>query len=127
MPATYVHLAPEELTMENVQNALVSGHSFISNGPVVLCDMDGAGYGETLTPAGREATLHTDIFNRDGIREIRVVRNGSILQTVALDGTEDRYNEPIALSADWQAGDWVLIEVLGPVSQYAITNPILIG
>ena len=127
MPATYVQLAPEELTMENVQNALVSGHSFISNGPVVLCDMDGAGYGETLTPAGREVTLHTDIFNRDGIREIRVVRNGSILQTVALDGTEDRYNEPIALSADWQAGDWVLIEVLGPVSQYAITNPILIG
>ena len=41
MPATYVQLAPEELTMENVQNALVSGHSFISNGPVVLCDMTG--------------------------------------------------------------------------------------
>ena len=113
--------------MENVQNALKSGHSFISNGPVVLCDIDGASYGETLIPAGRELTVHTDIFNRDGIQEIRVVRNGEVLQSITLDGTTDRYSDPITISADWQTGDWVLIEVLGPISQYAITNPVLIG
>ncbi len=127
MPTTYVRLSPGELTMENVKKALVAGHSFVSNGPVVLCDIDGAGYGETLIPAGSELTIHTDIFNRDGIREIRVVKNGAIIETVSLGGKTDRYTDPIAITGSWEKGDWLLLEVLGPISQYAITNPVIIG
>lgn len=127
MPTTYVRLSPEELTMENVKKALVAGHSFVSNGPVVLCDIDGAGYGETLVPAGGELTIHTDIFNRDGIREIRVIHNGEVIQTVNPPEGTDHYTDPISISGVWAPGDWILLEVLGPISQYAITNPVLIG
>ena len=131
MPTTYVRLDPQELAgegaMDKVKKALVAGHSFVSNGPIVICDVDGAGYGETLTPQGKELTVHTEIFNRDGIKEIRVVHNGEIIKTVSLDGKVDRYSDPITVTGDWKAGDWLLIEVLGPISQYAITNPVLIG
>ena len=113
--------------MENVQKALVAGHSFVSNGPVVLCDMDGASYGETLVPAGSQITIHTDIFNRDGIREIRVVHNGEVIETVNPPEDTAHYADPIAITGTWAPGDWILLEVLGPISQYAITNPVLIG
>ena len=36
--------------MENVQQALRAGNSFVSNGPVVICNIDGKSYGQTLIP-----------------------------------------------------------------------------
>lgn len=125
-PTTYARI-DGEITMEKVMEAVKNGHSFISDGPIVLCDIDGATYGDTLVPAGRELTIHTDIFNRDGIQEIRVVVNGEIVETVRLSEQTTVYREPITISDDWEAYDWILIEVLGPISQYAITNPIIIG
>lgn len=125
-PTTYVHL-DGEVTMEAVMAALKAGNSFISSGPVVLCGIDGAIYGETVTPAGKTLTIDTDIYNRDGISEIRVVVNGETVTTIRPDAGTTRFTDPIEISADWKSFDWILIEVLGPISQYAITNPIIIG
>lgn len=125
-PTTYVRIDGQP-TMEKVMEALKNGHSFISDGPIVLCDIDGAGYGDTLIPSDSQLTIHTDIFNRDGIREIRIVVNGEVVRTVSPTDGATVYTEPILISGDWQPYDWILIEVLGPISQYAITNPIIIG
>lgn len=126
-PTTYIRLDGKELNMANVQQALRAGNSFISNGPVVICDIDGKSYGQTLTPTGKELTIHTDIFNRDGISEIRVIVNGETVKTVTPDGKVTAYTDPITVSGTWEANDWILIEVLGPVTQFALTNPIIIG
>ncbi len=126
-PTTYVHLGDKELNMENVQNALRAGNSFVSNAPVVICDIDGKSYGEKLKPTGKDLTINTDIFNRDGISQIRVIVNGETAKTVDLDGKVTSYNKPITISGTWKTNDWILIEVLGPVTQFALTNPIIIG
>ena len=126
-PTTYIRLDGKELNMANVQQALRAGNSFISNGPVVICDIDGKSYGQTLNPTGKELTIHTDIFNRDGISEIRVIVNGETVKTVTPDGKVTAYTDPITVSGAWEANDWILIEVLGPVTQFALTNPIIIG
>lgn len=125
-PTTYVRI-DGEITMQAVMDALRNGHSFISSGPVVLCNIDGMTYGETLVPAGNELILHTDIFNRDGISQIRVIVNGETAATITPEAGTTRYAEPITVSGEWTPNDWVLLEVLGPISQYAITNPIIIG
>ena len=113
--------------MENVQQALRAGNSFVSNGPVVICNIDGKSYGQTLIPTGRDLTIQTDIFNRDGISEIRVVVNGETVKTVTPEGNVTTYTDPITITGTWEPKDWILIEVLGPVTQYAVTNPIIIG
>lgn len=127
VPTTYIRLDPADMSMEKAMACLKSGNSFITSGPVVLCDIGGVSYGETLSAKGYETlTVNTDIWNRDGLSEIRVVVNGETVQTIHLDEGTDTYREPLALTAHWQSMDWILFEVLGPVGQYAITNPIII-
>ncbi len=127
LPTTYVNLGSQELTMDAVKQALLQGNSFVTYGPVVICDIDGVSYGQKLMNPAKDLTINTDIFNRDGITEIRVVSGGEIIETISLDGTVTTYTDPITISGDWQTHDWILVEVLGPLGQYAITNPILIG
>jgi len=126
-PTTYIQMNGQDLTAENVQQALRQGNSFISNGPVVICDIDGVSYGQKLSPKGKNLTIRTDIFNRDGISEIRVVVNGEVVKSIKPDGPCTNYTDPITINGSWEKNDWILIEVLGPVTQYALTNPIIIG
>ncbi|MBE5768474.1 MAG: hypothetical protein E7333_02655 [Clostridiales bacterium] len=126
MPATYTYFGEQPLTMENACAAIKAGRSFITSGPVVICKAQDKVYGEEVVLQGDTLTIDTDIFNRDGLREIRVVVNGETVQTIALNG-EKTYNEPITVSRTWEKKDWVLLEVLGPTCQYAITNPFIIG
>ena len=127
IPTTYIHLGDGELNLENVQERVKSGKSFITSGPIVLCDIGGASYGETVSAAaGETLTVNADIWNRDGIEEIDVVINGETVKTIGLGG-ETAFAGTIDLTADWEAFDWILFEVKGPIGQYAITNPIIIG
>ena len=127
MPTTYIHLSAEDLTMENVQQCLKEGRSFITDGPIVICDIDGKSYGETVAAQpGETLVLNTHITNRDGISQIRVVINGETVETICPDENTAEYNQPISLTRDWETNDWIVVEVLGPITQYAITNPIRI-
>ncbi len=127
MPATYCYLGGKELTMENAMAAVKDGHSFVTSGPIALCDIGGKIYGEKVeAKPGDALTLNCDIWNRDGLKEIRIVVNGEIVQTIACSG--DSYKEAVTLQRDWASCDWILLEVLGEdCCQYAITNPIIIA
>ena len=127
MPATYTYFGDKELTMENAMAAVKAGHSFVTSGPIALCDIKGKIYGEKVeAAAGEELTLNCDIWNRDGLKEVRIVVNGEIVQKIPCTG--DTFKEAVSLKRDWTACDWVVIEVLGEnCCQYAITNPIIIA
>ena len=127
MPATYTYFGDKELTMENAMEALKAGHSFVTSGPIVLADIKGKIYGEKVEAAAGEAlSLNCDIWNRDGLREIRVVVNGEIVQQIPVTG--ESFKEAVTLTRDWESNDWILIEALGvDCCQYALTNPIIIA
>lgn len=127
MPATYTYLGNQELTMENAMAALKAGHSFVTSGPIVLADVKGKIYGEKVEAAAGEAlTLNCDVWNRDGLKEIRVVVNGEIVKTIPVTG--ERFKEAVTLERPWESNDWILLEVLGTdCCQYALTNPFIIA
>jgi len=127
MPATYTYFGDKELTMENAMAAVKAGHSFVTSGPIVLCDIKGKIYGEKVEAASGEAlTLNCDIWNRDGLKEIRIVVNGEIIQTIPAAG--ESFKESVTLTREWASNDWVVVEVLGTdCCQYAFTNPIIIA
>lgn len=127
MPATYTYLGGKELSMENAMEALKAGHSFVTSGPIALCDVKGKIYGEKVEAAsGEELSLNCDIWNRDGLKEIRVVVNGEIVKTVPCSG--ESFKEAITLQREWTSLDWIVVEVLGTdCCQYALTNPIIIA
>lgn len=121
-PTTYVKI-DGEITLEKTLEAIRKGHSFVTNGPIVIADIDGKIYGETVT-ADRATQINVNVFNRDGLEGLRIVKNGVIIQTINLTGTT--YNATINLDG-FQTGDWIVLEVLGKDIYYAITNPIFIG
>ncbi len=123
VPTNYVHIEGE-LTEEKVMESLRDGHNFLSNGPVLNCTIGGKIYGETATAENGSVVIKNDIFSRDGLYEIRVVKNGEIAKTVTLTGAT-AYTDDITVEA--AANDWLLLEVLGPWGSYAISNPVFIG
>ena len=127
MPATYTYFGDKELTMENAMAAVKAGHSFVTSGPIVLADVKGKIYGEKVeAAAGEELSFNCDIWNRDGLKEIRIVVNGEIVQQIPVTG--ESFKEVVALQRDWESNDWIVLEVLGEdCCQYALTNPIIIA
>lgn len=127
MPATYTYFGDKELTMENAMAAVKAGHSFITSGPMVVCDIAGKTYGEKVeAKSGDELALNCDIWNRDGLKEIRIVVNGETVQTIPVTG--ESFKETVTLKREWAQNDWILVEAFGAhVCQYAITNPIIVA
>lgn len=121
VPTTYVY-CPDGITQEKVLEALVAGHSFISNGVTVLSDVNGASYGDTAVITN-EMMLNVDIFSREGLEKLAVIKNGETLQEIVMEPGTQSYNQPVMLN-DLQEGDWIVLEVFGTETRYAITNPI---
>jgi len=124
VPTTYTHI-DGEVTQEKVLSALREGHSFITNGPIMYANIDGATYGETASLSGTTATIALTGFARDGWEGVRVIKNGVALQTIEnLDTSSIDINIELNGLVD---GDWIVLEGLGNGVQYAITNPIFIS
>jgi hypothetical protein len=121
IPTNYVHTS--DYSQDGILKAIKAGHSFISNGPTAICTIDGKGYGEQVEVGSQTSfTLKTDLFNRDGMDFIKIVKNGTDLKKVTMDNLTS-YTSDISLDGI-KAGDWIVIEVSGPGAEYAITNPI---
>lgn len=125
-PTTYLHLPNKDgaLSQEEVLEAIRSGNSFITNGPIPLANIDGASYGNTAKIKDGKAKLNLETFCRDGIDTIKIVKNGETIKEIQVGSTE--FYETIELD-NLTSGDWLVIEVLGTGVNYAITNPIFIG
>lgn len=115
-PRTYFRT--DDPTLEGFLSALKSGHSFLSNGPVVLADIGGASYGEAVS-AGTH-TLKLNVLYNDAIGDIRVILNGKVYSET--NAADSAFENESAL--ELQAGDYIVIEVETPNGGYALTNPV---
>lgn len=126
LPTTYINVpdvVENGLTQEKTLNAIRNGNSFISNGPIVIADINGVTYGNSVTVEGESAQLNIEAFCRDGLEEIKIVKNGEVIEIIEINDTD--FNGQIALSG-LNSGDWIILEGLGEGINYAITNPIFI-
>lgn len=121
VPTTYVFLGDDAVDQKNVMDAIRAGHSFISNGPVVICTVGDSVYGDKIETVDGKVVVSCNVFARDGISLIRVVKNGEVFKEISLDMVQS-FNEDVMLEG-LESGDWVLFEVLGDFNDYAITNP----
>jgi hypothetical protein len=124
VPTTYVNVRGE-LNQENILRGIREGHSFISNGVVVLADIDGAVYGDTAKVNEGTANINIEAFSREGLEAIHIVKNGKVIKEISLN-EQPGFDDTAELSG-LVPGDWIVLEVFGTDCRYAITNPIFIG
>lgn len=116
MPRTYVYTSLT--SAEGFINAIKSGHSFLSNGPVIAAEIDGVSYGETV--ASGEKILSLKTFYNAEIGTVNVLVNGKKSLSYESDDMAFTHSENLTLSS----GDYVVLEVISPDGGYALTNPI---
>jgi hypothetical protein len=126
MPSIAVHVEGE-LTEEKIHQAILNGNSYLTNGPRIIADIGGMIYGETYELGQQNSVdINLDLFSLDEIEELRIIKNGEVIETIVPELSNYYYNGIYTLS-DVSVGDWIVIEILGDFTAYAITNPIFIG
>ncbi len=116
MPRTYVHMP--ELSADALIRALKAGKAFMTNGPLVLAEIAGKGYGESVAPG--QATLAYEILNNEPLILLRIYKNGKAEKEIPLEGINVSGEIEMMLAA----GDYVVLEAEAEHLGYALTNPI---
>ena len=132
------HDAPETLTMEAVRDALRTGAGTISGG--ILLDVtgpNGAAPWQT-TPGGGDFVLDAQAPSYVGVRELEVIVDGAVTQTLPLGTSDDagpgqRFTRTVHVESPGGAGThWVVFHVRGegmlaPLhperAPFAVSNP----
>lgn len=118
-PRVYVYI--KRLCKDDIINALRNGNSFMTNGPIVLADINGRHPGETLdisTESNYE--LNIKVLSNSPVNKVVIINNGEVLQEIHIDNTSN-YSASIKLEP--KDNSWILVEVYGRYPIYAITNP----
>jgi hypothetical protein len=80
-PKVYVHLGRKPFTVENWTEALRRGESFITRGPMIFLQVDGADPGARLNYAGMPQVVHVraQALSPDGSQPVEIVVNGQVV------------------------------------------------
>ena len=106
----YVHLG-EQLTYDGWWEGLRAGRSFVTNGPLLRVEADGHPPGHIFSAAAGKRVaipLTADIKGRDEIAAVEVIRNGLVVDSVAVQGTA--FSSNLAEITFAQSG-WFLVRV----------------
>ncbi|MGC9063194.1 MAG: CehA/McbA family metallohydrolase, partial [bacterium] len=79
-PRTYVHI--RKFSQEEIIKALKNGNSFITNGPIILADIDGKYPGERLESLKTSYILNIKVLSNSPIDKIIIIGDGKILEKI---------------------------------------------
>lgn len=121
-PRTYVKVS--ELTQQEIIDSLRKGKSFLTNGPLVLATVNGAGPGETAVVT-EKALLDIKIFSNVQVNRLIVTQAGKCVHEIAVEMVNGEFEHRVYL--DPSDGEWVVVEAFGDFPVYAMTNPIYLS
>ncbi len=120
-PRTYVHLEGE-LTVEKWLEGLLSGHAFVTYGPLIDLRANGEYIpGDTVAlGAGQPVRLEARIYSVTPLARAELLKDGEVLASFALEGTEGA----ISFEDSPKDDSWYLLRVFAHDGDRAMTNPI---
>jgi len=123
---TFAYL-PDGISEEGLFDALRNGNSFLTNGPILLADLNGQmpdnRYGfEAVLNANGTATLNLEVISNRDIDYIFVIADGKVIHEIIVDGKS--YDGGITLNLSGY--NWVMIDVWGEMNTRAFSSPIFL-
>jgi Tol biopolymer transport system component len=112
-----------------LRDALKSGRTFVSNGPLLGLTIDGQRAGDTLTGAGQHA-VRLALRSPFPVDHLELVQNGRVIKAFKLTGERTRFDWSGKLAL--KAGGWVVLRAFNDqpnpwvldLYPYATTSPI---
>ncbi|MCD6232253.1 PHP domain-containing protein [Candidatus Aerophobetes bacterium] len=121
MPRTYLYLP--KLTLQNILIALKRGNSFLSNGPLLLINVNGKIPGERIDLQTKEKLiLRVKLCSFQSINLIKIIKDGLVIDRCKLPQGTKKFE--LSLELKEQGPGWLVVECYGSYPFYAITNPV---
>jgi PGF-CTERM protein len=100
------------------------GHTYATYGPAVEFTVEDRMPGETVnTTAGSSVEASATVRNLDELAYAEVIRNGTTVSNVTLDGT----NDTMSTDVDIDGNAWVAFRVVDEDGDRALTSPVWIS
>ena len=127
---TYVDLGDKEKSRRNILDALRHGNSFLTNGPVLLVNVNGAKPGENVNVENGKADIDIKLTSNRPIAKLEAFLSNkkSVLIPITERKTEGHYDYSLTLK-DFDIADskYIFFVASKDCTNIAITNPVLIG
>ena len=133
--ATRVYVQPEgTLTQASFQQALASGRSFVSNGPMLEFAVDSTGPGQVIDHGGDNSDWTLRVHSALPLEQLELFVNGQVVETISLRGQNEPSTEHSG-RLTLPEGGWITARVTGenggwPAQDsylYAETSPVWIN
>ncbi len=119
-PRTYVKV--HDLTPTAVLTAIKNGNSFMTNGPLLLVDIEGKVPGETVNVSEQSSlVLNLRVFSNLPLEKLLVIQGGKTIREIDVTGLREYVS---SIEINTFDGSWIVIEAYGSYPVYAVTNPI---
>lgn len=127
---TYLHLTEGEVSKEVILNHLRLGHSFLTNGPIIIPNINGKGPGETVTVSQKNLKIHITILSNRKLNALYLWKSKSEYEKIKLPekqkSKDDFYDYTDTFYTKISGKSYVVFMVKEDCSCMAITNPIFI-
>ncbi|MFY4814063.1 CehA/McbA family metallohydrolase [Haloarcula sp. AONF1] len=112
------------VTPEKWAQSVKDGHTYATYGPAVEFTVEDRMPGETVnTTAGSSVEASATVRNLDELAYAEVIRNGTTVSNVTLDGT----NDTMSTDVDIDGNAWVAFRVVDEDGDRALTSPVWIS
>lgn len=121
----YIH-AEEKIEQEKILDSIYNGRSFITNGPLLFPEIDGAGPGWMRGSKSSLADIHIRLWSKKMPREISLyLSDGQILKKpIVSEYTKNFFYSCTFKSVDVEHSKWVVCTAGGDCKNLAIATPI---
>ncbi len=126
---TYVYLSGEKTEL-NILNSLKKGRSYLTNGPVLIPDIEGTYPGNTYKLYKKAADINLKLLANRPLERLILYRNGNIKEIIILEetrGINGCFDYSFTLSNySLEEVRWIFFQAESDCTNMAITNPIFI-
>ncbi len=129
---TYIHSNKKNLTADLILKELRSGHSFLTNGPILIPSINGKGIGETVTIAYSTSNIDIDItiLSNRKLKTLHFWKSSTDCEKITLADVEKNelgyYDYSGSYSTNIKDNAYIVFMVKEDCSCLAVTNPIFI-
>jgi TolB protein len=118
----YFQLGDQPFTWDAWMKALLAGHGFVTNGPLLEFSGNGAGMGEEVTvPAGGgRVTFSGTLHSMVPVERFELVSNGQVVHTIPLTG--DKRSASFEWPVEVKTSGWYSLRAIGANRTFPIEN-----
>jgi hypothetical protein len=102
---------PEDFTYEKWWDAVESGRTFVTNGPLLICRANEQLPGSTHTSRNGEPVrlrLDIELISNDPVPAIEIIQNGEVAQRLPVDAAPAKMQVPVA----FRESGWILVRAV---------------